>query len=129
MYHQVHGSSSIQLRVKAIKPGTVIFGKSCYFQLCIGPVTSHDSTDRRSDFIKCLNFSFKPACLQCSFTDKELEEYIQFRKCKASKLPSKYAVQQVGLQSDALWVMGSDTHLSQAGEILDVESSKYIWIG
>ena len=47
---------------------------------------------------------------------------LNLQKSKASKLPSKYAVQQVGLQPDALWVMGSDTHLSQAGEILDVES-------
>ena len=42
------------------------------------------------------------------------------RKCKASKLPSKYGVQQVGLQQDTLWVMGSNSHLSPAGEILDV---------
>lgn len=95
--------------------------RPCYF--------TADSTNKKSDFVKCLNSSFKAACLQCSFSDKELGEYIQFRKRKATKLPRKYAVEKVGLQPDGSWVMGSMTHLSSTGEILDEGCSQYIWIG
>jgi len=47
------------------------------FRLCYYTV---ESTNKKSEFMKCLNSSHKLACLQCSFSDKELSEFIQFKK-------------------------------------------------
>ena len=68
-------------------------------------------------------------CLQCSFTDKELNEFIQFKKMQAQGLPKKYAVHQVGLQSDGTWVMSRNSHFSGRGKVLNAEDSRYIWVG
>lgn len=65
--------------------------------------------------MKCLNASYKLACLQCSFTDKELGEFIQFKKQQA-ELQKKRAVQQISLQADGCWVMASDVYLSSDGK-------------
>lgn len=79
--------------------------------------------------MKCLNSSYKAACLQCSFTDKELAEYIHYKKRNSTHLPRKYAVTVVGKQPDGSWVFSSDVHLTSTGEITDPASSEYIWIG
>ena len=95
--------------------------RPCYF--------TAESTNKKADFMRCLNSSYKLACLQCSFGDKELAEYIQFKKCETKTLKKKYAVQQVGQQPDGSWVFGSNIHLSQSGNILDLEERCYIWLG
>ena len=88
-----------------------------------------ESTNKQADFMKCLNSSYKAACLQCSFTDKELAEYIHYKKRNAGNLPRKYAVTVVGKQADGSWVFCSDVHLTSTGEITDPASSEYIWSG
>ena len=95
--------------------------RPCYFTV--------ESTNKKADFMKCLNASYKLACLQCSFTDKELSEFIQFKKRAAHKLPKKFAVSMVGQQPDGTWVMESNVHLSPTGELLETDGSQYIWIG
>ena len=79
--------------------------------------------------MKCLNSSYKAACLQCSFTDKELAEYIHYKKRNAAHLPRKYAVTVVGKEPDGSWVFSSDVHLTYTGDITDPASSEYTWIG
>ena len=79
--------------------------------------------------MKCLNCSYKLACLQCSFTDKEVAEYIQYKKRESPQLPKKYAVKKVGKQPDGTWVFSSIAHLSSAGKQIKIEDSCYIWIG
>lgn len=54
------------------------------------------STNRKQDFMKELNMSYRTACL----SDKELNEYIQEKKHAAGDLPVKSAVSHVGLQKD-----------------------------
>ena len=74
--------------------------------------------------------SLKPACLHCSFSDKKLEEYLQFRKCKASKVPKKIC--RTTGWTLTRWIVGcgkQHTFVTSEKEILDVETSKYIWIG
>ena len=95
--------------------------RRCYF--------TAESTNKKANFMRCLNSSYKLACLQCSFSDKELGEYIQFKKCEASRLPKKYAVQTVGQQADGSWVLASNAHLSQTGNVIDLENSQYVWLG
>lgn len=95
--------------------------RSCYF--------TAESTNKKADWMKCLNSSYKLACLQCSLTDKEVAEYIQHKKRESPKLPKKYAVTKVGKQPDDTWVLSSNVHLSSAGELIAMEDSGYIWIG
>lgn len=75
-----------------------------------------------------LNASYRLACLQCSFSDKELSEFIQFKKRKET-LPVKYAVAHVGMQPDGVWVLGNSVCISGEGELMPVEQSKHVWIG
>ena len=78
--------------------------------------------------MKCLNASYKLACLQCSLSDKEVAEYIQFKKRECLTLPKKYAVMKVGRQADGTWVLSSDVHLSSSGALVSTDESSYIWI-
>lgn len=78
--------------------------------------------------MKVLNSSYKVGCLQCSFTDKELNEYIQIKKRKSS-LFKKHAVQKIGKQEDSTWVLGPNFYISSSGNLVDISESKYIWIG
>ena len=75
--------------------------------------------------MKCLNASYKLSCLQCSFSDKELGEYIQR---DSTQLPQKFAVQVVGQQSDGSWVLVSNAYLTSSGDSVDLKGSKYIWL-
>ena len=68
-----------------------------------------------------LNGSYKITCLQCSFSDKEVGEYIQFKKRKTTSLPVKYAVSHVGLQADGTWVLGRNAYFSSEGEAIPVD--------
>lgn len=77
--------------------------------------------------MKCLNGSYKLACLQCSFTDKELGEFIQFKK-QHGELQKKKAVELIGLQPDGSWVLASDVCLSSEGKIINISESQYVWI-
>ena len=76
--------------------------------------------------MKCLNSSYKLACLQCSFSDKELGEYLQFKKRNSSNVDKKYAIKKMGQQADGTWVLSSNVHLSSSGAQISMEDSKYI---
>ena len=79
--------------------------------------------------MKELNNSYKFACLQCSFTDNQLSEYIQFKRRKTTSIPVKYAVSHVGLQQDGMWVLGDNAYISPDGDLVPVEGSKHVWLG
>ena len=70
--------------------------------------------------MKCLNFSYKAACLTCSFTDTQLAEYIHFKKRGQANLNKCYAVSYVGSQEDGSWVLSQGVHISPTGEALMV---------
>ena len=76
-----------------------------------------------------MNNSYKLTCLQCSFMDNQLSEYIQCKGRKTAAIPVKYAVSQVGLQQDGTWVLGDNTYISPEGELVSVEWSKHVWLG
>ena len=81
------------------------------------------STNRKQDFMRELNISYRSACLQCSLTDKEISEYIQ------KNIPIKAAVAHVGRQNDGTWVLGDNSCISRDGEVLSIEESRFVWIG
>ncbi len=95
--------------------------RSCYF--------TADSTNKKSDFMKCLNSSYKAACLQCSFSDKELAEYIQSKKRNSHSITKKFSVGRVGQQADGTWALSGSVYISSTGEVMSIESSRYVWIG
>ena len=99
----------------------IFFFRCCYF--------TAESTNKKCDFMKCINSSYKSACLHCSFSDKELAQYIQFKKRSMPLLKRKYAVQKVGKQWDDTWVLSSRMHLYPCGNEVEVEDSMYVWIG
>ena len=88
-----------------------------------------ESTNKKSDFVRCLNTSYRSACLQCSFTDKELGEYIQHKKRTTTSIVSKYAVSTVGRQDNDTWVFARNVYLSSGGDLIQAEDSQYVWIG
>ncbi len=75
--------------------------------------------------MRVLNWSYRVGCLQCSFNDKELNEYIQIKKRK-SRLCRKSAVQKIGKQSNNTWVLAKDISINSDGDL--ISDSEYIWI-
>ena len=100
---------------------TISLCRLCYFTAI--------STNRKADFMRELNNSYKFACLQCSFTDTQLSEYIQYKRRKTDKIPVKYAVSHVGKQEDDTWVLGGNIYISPDGELIPVEGSEHVWLG
>ena len=94
LYFTTHSSPARSIR------GRGLFEEIRYF--------TSESTNRKCDFMRELNGSYKITFLQCSFSDKELSEFIQVKKRKKRPLPVKHAVSHVGLQADGTWVLGSN---------------------
>ena len=67
----------------------------------------------------------------CSFTDKELAEFIQFKKRKDSGIPTKRVVACVGLQPGGnVWVLGKDVYVSAlTGNLINADECDFQWIG
>ena len=95
--------------------------RRCYF--------TSESTNRKTDFIKEISASYKHACLQCSFSDRELSEFIQFKKRQSQPIPVKYAVSHVGCHADGTWVLGNNAYFAADGTPITMQDSKYVWIG
>ena len=116
----MHHSRSIEVRVHALYFLYTPCSR-CYF--------TSASTNRKTDFMKEISSSYKLSCLQCSFSDKELSEFIQFKKRQSQPIPKKYAVSHVGRHEDGTWVLGSNAYFASNGTPLTIEDSKYVWIG
>ena len=95
--------------------------RKCYF--------TSESTNRKTDFMKEISSSYKLACLQCSFSDKELSEFIQYKKRQSQPIPIKYAVSHVGRHADGTWVLGNNAYFASDGAPITINDAKYVWIG
>ena len=95
--------------------------RTCYFT-AIG-------TNRKSDFMRELNNSYTFACLQCSFTDTQLSEFIQYKRRETGHIPVKHAVSHVGKQDDGMWVLGDNIYISPDGKLVPVSVSQHVWLG
>ncbi len=78
--------------------------------------------------MKVLNWSYWVGCLQCSFNDMELNEYIQLKK-RRSSLQKKSAMHNIGKQSDKTWILGENLCISSSGLLISNSESKHVWIG
>ncbi len=96
---------------------------------CQAGIFTSESTNTKIDFTKEISSSYKVACLQCSFSDKELSEFIQLKKRKYQPIPVKYAVSHVGRHADGTSVIGNNAYFTNDGISITLEDSKYVWIG
>ena len=87
-----------------------------------------DSTNKKSDFMRLVNWSYRVGCLHCSFSDKELCDFIQEKKRKATPVSKKYAVERIGRQRDGTWVLGKGAYFNPSGESISLQESAFVWI-
>ena len=64
----------------------------------------------------------------CSFTDKELSEYVQ-EKRQHGEIETKRAVSRVGCQDNGLWVLNEKLIINADGKEVSVDDSPCIWLG
>lgn len=102
---------------------------TCVFYFRESYVTS-DSIHKHQDFISSINGSCEGG-LTCSFDNKEVTQFWQFKRRKSGKIPQKRAVATVGKQdNNNTWVLSKDLQISQFnGEAINPADSKYIWLG
>ena len=74
-----------------------------------------------------LNWSYRIGCLQCSFTDKELIEFIQEKK-RSLHLPKKSAVLVIRKQPNDEWILGGGLCISYTGTLLSETDCENVWI-
>ena len=82
-------------------------------------------------FMRAVNRSSREGCLTCSFIDKDVTRFIQFKK-RQHVIPRKRAVAYIGrhmTQEGQVWVLGPSMHLDKSGVELDLSQSQFIWIG
>ena len=75
--------------------------------------------------MRVLNWSYRVGCLQCSFNDKDLNEYVQLKK-RRSVLQKKSAVQKIGRQFNNTWILGEDFCITSSGYPITSSESKYV---
>jgi len=88
---------------------------------------------RKVDFMRAVNRSSREGGLTCSFVDKEITQFIQFKK-RQVKYPKKMAVPYIGRHITAdstypTWVLGPKLFLDDEGNEIDEKKSDLVWIG
>lgn len=85
-----------------------------------------NAVHRRDHFISCINQACEGG-LTCSFTDKEVTQFWQYKKRLAGHIPRKFAVANVGKQDDGkTWVLSKNIHIDGiTGELIPPEESRY----
>jgi len=78
--------------------------------------------------MRLINWSYRVGCLHCAFSDKELCDFVQEKKRKASSVSKKYAVEIIGRQRDGTWVLGKGAYFNASGESISLEESSFMWI-
>lgn len=95
----------------------------CYFTC--------ESTNRKVDWLKEINWAYHGSLqggLMCSFTDKEVSEFIQAKKRSCGPLTTKRAVSMVGRQANGSWVLNNNLIVGPDGKEVSIDESPYIWI-
>lgn len=68
--------------------------------------------------------------LTCSFIDKQLAEFIQFKKRRSRNIPTKNAVTIIGLQPhEKIWVLGPNIFIDTSGHEVDPNECCSVWLG
>ena len=103
------------------------FIKTFFFNHRYAFVTS-DSVQKHGGFIADINASCEGG-LSCSFTDKEMVQFWQFKKRNTGAVPKKKVVSTIGEQSDnQTWILSKNLYINEDGNQIDSANSPYIWI-
>lgn len=78
--------------------------------------------NKKADFMRQVNWSYKVGCLHCNLSDKELCDFIQEKK-KEHSVPRKVCCRKIGKQKDGTYMGGN----SRGGSISLLESN-FVWI-
>ena len=85
---------------------------------------------KKIDFINQLSYSFGSGGLACSFTDKELTQYISWKRRifhKDESAVDKEGVLQLGRQPcGKIWILSQDCFISREGQI--TINHDYVWL-
>ena len=101
-----------------------MFFRSCYFTIA--------AAHRKNDFVSCLSESFGSGGLTCSFNDKELIQYIAWKKKRFhqdSNAPriEKQGVLTLGKQPcESIWVLSEDCFIGKHGGVST--DHRYRWL-
>ena len=96
------------------------FHSECYF--------TSDSMHRKVNFMQAVNRSSGEGGLTCSFIDREITQFIQFKK-RQGNFSRKKAMPYIGLQDNSTWVLGPNLHIKKEGQQIDEDESDLQWIG
>ncbi len=88
--------------------GTSFHTNTVIFSDC---AISCQSANRKVDWLKEVNWAYHGSCdggLMCSFTDKDLSEFIQAKMRVHGVLNTKHAIATVGKQANGYWVLNDE---------------------
>lgn len=88
---------------------------------------------KKVDFMRAVNRSSREGGFTCSFVDKEITQFIQFKK-RQVEFPRLKAVPYIGRQdmtdcTSPIWVLGPKLFLDNQGHLIDEGSCDLVWIG
>ncbi len=106
-------------------------GLVCIIPICRICYFTTSAVHKKVDFITQINSTFGSGGLVCSFSDKELAQYISWKKCKFHKShpnrEPKIGVLFLGKQKCGnIWVFSKDIAFNKDG--LDTSSHNYVWL-
>lgn len=85
-------------------------------------------TNRTQQFMGAIN---SEGGFTCSFVDKQLTEFIQYKKRRSGTIPTKRAVSNIGLQPhENVWVLGPKAFIDgSSGLEVDSTECNSVWLG
>lgn len=91
---------------------------------------SYVTIHKHHEFISSINGSCEGG-LTCSFDNREVTQYWQYKRRRSGKLTQKMAVATVGRQADnTTWILSKELQISEeGGQAINPQESNYIWLG
>ena len=93
----------------------VVFYRVCYFTIA--------AAHKKNDFVSCLSESFGSGGLTCSFNDKELIQYMAWKKKRFHEENDLPDIEKEGVLTNvkqpcgSFWVLSKDCFISESGMV------------
>ena len=97
--------------------------RECYFTMA--------AINKKADFVNQLNSSFGSGGLSCSFADKELVQFINWKitQYKDVGVVKKEGILRMGKQPcGKVWVLSPDLFLNENGNVVQNDEHPYVWL-
>ena len=102
----------------------MLFYRTCYFTIA--------ATHKKNDFVNCLSESFGSGGLACSFNDKELIQYISWKKKRFHQDNNAPQIEKQGVLTlgkqpcGDIWVLSQECFIHKSGVVST--DHKYRWL-